>query len=150
MTFQRLLLSISLFVFSAFTFADDCSITIDSTDAMQFDKKTMSVSKACKEFTVNLTHSGILAEKVMGHNWVLTKTSDVRPVATDGMSAGLENNYVKKGDERVIAYTEVIGGGEKTSVTFRVDKLSEQGDYTFFCSFPGHYTVMQGKLIVTS
>lgn len=150
MTFQHLILSISLIVFSAFAFADDCSITIDSTDAMQYDKKTMSVSKACKEFTVNLTHSGILAEKVMGHNWVLTKTSDVRPVATDGMSAGLENNYVKKGDERVIAHTEVIGGGEKTSVTFPVDKLSEQGDYTFFCSFPGHYTVMQGKLIVTS
>lgn len=150
MKFQNLLLSIFFIAFSAFAFADDCSVTIDSTDSMQFDKKTMSVSKACKEFTVNLTHSGILAEKVMGHNWVLTKTSDMRPVATDGMSAGLENNYVKKGDERVIAFTEVIGGGEKTSVTFPVGELSEQGDYSFFCSFPGHYTVMQGKLIVTS
>lgn len=150
MRFQNLLLSILFTAFSVSAFADDCSVTIDSTDSMQFDKKTMTVSKACKEFTVNLTHSGILAEKVMGHNWVLTKTSDVRPVATDGMSAGLENNYVKKGDERVIAFTEVIGGGEKTSVTFSVDELSENGDYTFFCSFPGHYTVMQGKLIVTS
>lgn len=150
MKFQHLLLSISLSIFSVFTFSDDCSITIDSTDSMQFDKKNMSVSKACKEFTVNLTHSGILAEKVMGHNWVLTKTSDVRPVATDGMSAGLENDYVKKGDERVIAYTEVIGGGEKTSVTFPVGELGEEEEYTFFCSFPGHYTVMQGKLIVTS
>ena len=149
MKFQPLLLSMSLIVFSVFAFAEDCSVTIDSTDSMQFDKKTMSVSKACKEFTVNLTHSGILAEKVMGHNWVLTKTPDVRPVATDGMSAGLENDYIKPGDERVIAHTEIIGGGEKTSVTFPVGKLSEQEDYTFFCSFPGHYTVMQGSLTVT-
>ena len=146
MKFKYRLLSALLTFSSASAFAADCSITIDSTDAMQFDKKTMSVSKACKEFTVNLTHSGILAEKVMGHNWVLTKTADVRPVATDGMSAGLENEYVKKGDERVIAFTEVIGGGEKTSVTFAVDQLSEEEDYTYFCSFPGHYTIMQGSL----
>ncbi len=128
--------------------ADDCSVTIDSNDAMQFDKESIEVSKSCKEFTVNLTHSGKLAKNVMGHNWVLSKTDDVRPVSTDALAAGLDNEYLKPDDDRVIAFTALIGGGEKTSVTFPVSKLSENEDYTFFCSFPGHVALMQGKLVL--
>jgi azurin len=127
-------------------FADDCSVTVDSNDAMQFDTKSITVNKSCEEFTVNLTHSGQLAKNIMGHNWVLTKDTDLRTAATDGMAAGLDNNYVKPDDERVIAFTEIIGGGEKTSVTFSVSKLQEGQAYNFFCSFPGHYAIMQGTL----
>jgi azurin len=47
----------------------------------------------------------------------------------------------------VIAHTKVVGGGESTSVKFPVSKLTKGGDYTFFCSFPGHYGLMKGKLI---
>ena len=50
-------------------------------------------------------------------------------------------------DKRVIAHTKVIGGGQTTSVTFPTSKLVKGGDYTFFCSFPGHYGQMRGKLI---
>mgnify|MGYP006206294705 FL=1 len=130
--------------------ADDCSVTIDSTDTMKFDKSEIVIDKSCKEFTVNLTHSGKLAKNIMGHNVVITKSADARVVASDAIGAGLENHYVKPGDERVIAFTEIIGGGEKTSVTFRVDKLTAGEDYTFFCSFPGHISLMQGSVSVGS
>jgi azurin len=40
----------------------------------------------------------------------------------------------------------VIGGGETTTVTFPTSKLKKGGDYTFFCSFPGHWSIMKGKL----
>lgn len=136
-------------VFSAVTMqamADDCSVTVDSNDAMKFDKSEIVVDKSCKEFTVNLTHSGKLAKNVMGHNIVITKTEDSRPVASDAIAAGLDNQYVKPGDERVIAFTDIIGGGEKTSVTFNVDKLKADEDYTFFCSFPGHIALMKGEV----
>lgn len=146
MKIKHLLLPLALAALTSSAFADDCSVTIDSNDAMQFDKKSISVSKSCKEFTVNLTHSGKLAKNVMGHNWVLSKTADARPISSDGIAAGLDNEYLKPGDERVIAYTEMIGGGEKTSVTFPVDKLNEKETYTFFCSFPGHVAIMQGSL----
>ncbi|MGB3609779.1 MAG: azurin [Cellvibrio sp.] len=126
--------------------ADDCSITIDSNDAMKFDKSEIAIDKSCKEFTVNLTHSGKLAKNVMGHNVVITKTADAAEVARDSISAGLDNDYVKPDDERVIAFTEIIGGGEKTSVTFSVDKLKADEDYTFFCSFPGHISLMKGTV----
>ena len=128
--------------------AEDCSVTIDSTDTMKFDTDVIVVKKECKDFTVNLTHSGKLAKNVMGHNWVLTASDNVLPVAREGMAAGLENSYIKPGDERVIAFSNIIGGGEKTSVTFSVDKLSPDEVYTFFCSFPGHYSVMRGTLSI--
>ncbi|HEX7025627.1 MAG TPA: azurin [Gammaproteobacteria bacterium] len=142
------LLALSLTHFPGIAAAQNCSVDIDSTDAMQYDKDVIVVAKDCKEFTVNLTHSGKLAENVMGHNWVLSKAEDVQGVATDGMQAGLENDYIKPGDTRVIAHTEIIGGGEKTSVTFPVDKLDPKTVYTFSCSFPGHWSVMRGTLSI--
>ena len=42
----------------------------------------------------------------------------------------------------------MIGGGEETSVTFDISGLEPGGDYTFFCSFPGHYVLMNGQFIV--
>lgn len=47
-------------MFSAFAMqalADDCNVTVDSNDAMKFDKSEIVIDKSCKEFTVNLTHS---------------------------------------------------------------------------------------------
>lgn len=150
MMIKRFVLPALVAAFAGSAFAQECSVTVDSTDAMQFDKKSITVSKSCTEFTVNLTHSGKLAKNVMGHNWVLSKSDDVRAVASDGISAGLDKSYLKPGDERVIAFTDIIGGGEKTSVTFPVAQLKDGEDYTFFCSFPGHVAIMQGSLKLES
>lgn len=126
--------------------AAECSVDIAGNDQMQFDKKEITVSKSCKQFTVNLKHPGTLAKNVMGHNWVLTKQADMQGAVNDGMAAGLDNNYVKKDDARVIAHTKVIGGGETDSVTFDVSKLAAGQDYAYFCSFPGHFALMKGVL----
>ncbi len=134
------LLSHSLFA------ADECAVTITSNDAMQFDTKVISVKSSCEEFTVNLAHAGKLPKNVMGHNWVLTSKDDMRAVATEGIAAGLDKQYIKPDDARVIAFTPIIGGGESTSVTFPVSKLSAGTNYSFFCSFPGHFAIMQGAL----
>lgn len=131
---------------SAAMASDKCTINVDSTDAMQFDTKAITVNKSCKEFTVNLAHTGKLPKQAMGHNWVLAKEADAHAVAADGIGAGLDKNYLKPGDVRIIAATKIIGGGEKTSVTFPVSKLSPSEKYTFFCSFPGHIGMMKGSL----
>lgn len=125
-----------------------CSVDIEGNDAMQFNLKTIEVAKSCKDFTVNLKHTGKLAKNVMGHNWVLTTSADMQATANDGMPAGLEKDYVKAGDPRVIAHTKVVGGGETTSVTFPVSKLTAGTEYTYFCSFPGHWGIMKGALTV--
>jgi azurin len=129
-----------------FAQADECSFNLNSNDAMQFDQKAIVVSKTCKEFTLNLAHTGTLPKTVMGHNWVLSKTDDSKAVASEGIAAGADNQYVKPGDARVIAFTKLIGGGETASVTFPVSKLAAGTAYTFFCSFPGHIAIMQGSL----
>ena len=61
------------------------------------------------------------------------------------MSAGADAAYVKADDSRVIAHTSLVGGGESTSVTFSTAGMSATEAYQFFCSFPGHWAIMQGS-----
>lgn len=126
--------------------AAQCEVTVDSTDQMTFDQKEIHVSKSCKSFSVTLMHSGGLPVQVMGHNWVLSKAADVRAVAGDGMSAGVEEGYLTPGDTRVIAHTRLIGAGDKDTVTFDASTLDPATEYSFFCSFPGHTAMMQGAI----
>jgi azurin len=137
---------LSLLAVSGGAFAADkvCKVDISGNDQMQFDKKEIAVAADCTEVEVTLKHTGKLPAQAMGHNWVLTKTSDLTPVATDGMGAGFANDHVKKGDTRVIAHTKIIGGGQTTSVKFATSLLKKGEAYSFFCSFPGHYSIMKG------
>ncbi|WP_448136421.1 azurin [Stenotrophomonas rhizophila] len=124
-----------------------CAVSIDSTDQMSFSQKEIKVGADCSQVKLILRHTGKLAATAMGHNWVLTRTPDYQPVAMAGMRTSLADSYLPKGDARVLAHTAVIGGGQTTSVTFSTAKLAKGGDYTFFCSFPGHFAMMKGKLV---
>nr|WP_298151356.1 azurin [uncultured Pseudoxanthomonas sp.] len=129
--------------------AGNCTVSLKGDDAMKFDLKEATVSASCATITLELTHSGKLPAAAMGHNVVVSKTADLAGVARDGMKAGAAGAYVPAGDARVIAHTALIGGGQKTKITFPGKKLTAGGDYSFFCSFPGHSTLMKGKLVVT-
>ena len=126
--------------------AAECKATVESTDAMQFTTRSLSVPASCKQFTVTLKHTGKLPRNVMGHNLVLGRTADMGAINADGMKAGLASQYVKPGDARVIAASKVIGGGESTTVNIPVGKLKAGESYTYFCSFPGHSALMKGTL----
>lgn len=126
--------------------ASSCSTTVEANDAMQYNTSAIAVPKTCKQFTVTLKHTGKLPKAAMGHNWVLTTAADEAGVLGDGSSAGLDSNYVKPNDSRVIAHTKVIGGGESDSTTFKVAALKPGDTYAFFCSFPGHAALMKGTL----
>jgi azurin len=127
--------------------AQDCNLVVEGNDQIQFVQKELRVSSSCGEVTVTLKHIGQLAANIMGHNWVLTKTADYQAVAQAGQAAG-PPNFTPAGDARIIAASKIIGGGEETSVTFSVSGLDVGGDYTYFCSFPGHFVLMFGKFIV--
>lgn len=143
---RKLVVASVLALASAPLLAAECSVDVEATDQMTFNTKEIKVSKSCKSFTVNLKHVGKLPKAVMGHNWVLTKTADAQPVATESMAAGVDKDYVKADDARIIAHTKLIGGGESTSVSFDVSKLAAGESYEFFCSFPGHVAMMKGNL----
>lgn len=146
--FAKVTFAALLSVMAVPAMAAQCDVNVEGNDAMQFNTKEIVVDKSCTEFTVNLHHVGKLPKSAMGHNVVITKTSDKQAVATDGTTAGPANDYVKPNDDRVIAHTKLVGGGEKTSVTFKTAALQAGGDYTFFCSFPGHWAIMTGKVVV--
>jgi azurin len=129
---------------AAFAADKVCKLAIAGNDAMQYDKKELDVAADCTQVELTLSHTGKLPAAAMGHNWVLVKTADVTTVANAGMSAGLANNYLTPNDAHVIAFTKIIGGGQSTSVTFSTAKLTKGGDYTFMCTFPGHYVIMKG------
>ena len=121
-----------------------CKLEITGTDAMQYDKKELAVAADCTQVELTLHHSGKLPAQAMGHNWVLSKTSDVSGIASDGVAAGFANDHIKKGDARVLAHTKIVGGGQTTSVTFPTAALKKGESYTYFCSFPGHSSIMKG------
>ena len=123
-----------------------CATEIEGNDMMQYDVGSITVPASCAEFTITLRHVGQLAETAMGHNVVIAKAADVAAIASDGMAAGVDAEYVKPDDARVVAHTDMIGGGESASVTFDVAKIKEGGPWQFFCSFPGHSAIMKGDI----
>lgn len=131
---------------SSAAYAKTCDVTVEGNDAMKFNTDSIPLAADCTEVKLTLKHVGKLPVTAMGHNWVLTETSAYQAVATAGMAAGAAADYLPKNDARVLAHTKLIGGGESTTVSFPTSKLKKGGDYTFFCSFPGHWTVMKGKL----
>jgi len=144
-----LLTGLALAGLSANAFAaNNCTVKIAGTDAMQYDIKTATVSASCPTITIELTHTGKMPITAMGHNVVIAQTAVYQAVANDGLKAGAAANYVPKGDARVIASTSLVGGGQKTKTTFPGSKLKAGGDYSFFCTFPGHAALMHGKLVV--
>jgi len=145
---RKIMLPALLGLLASGTASADCEIDIQVGDMLSFSTDSIEVESSCETVTVNLEHTGKLPVEAMGHNWVLSRAEDFQAVATAGMSAGVEGNYVPAGDDRVIAATSLVGGGESTSVSFSIAGLDAGADYTFFCTFPGHWSVMQGSFTI--
>lgn len=87
---------------------------------------------------------------VVPHNWVLVKPGMLKTVG--GMANRLiadpdavARNYVPKASE-VLIFTDVVAPRETTTIHFQAP--SEKGRYPFLCTFPGHWMVMNGTLLV--
>jgi len=131
-------------VYANLAFAGTCDVNVEATATMAFNVKEIAVPKTCKEITLNLKNTGTMAKAVMGHNVVISKTSDMEAVIKDGINAGLASNYVKPKDSRVVGYTAVIGGGESTTAKIKLSNVKATDSYSFYCSFPGHGSIMKG------
>jgi len=119
-------------------------IIINSNDLMKFDQNELRVFEGQK-ITLTLNHTGKMSKEIMGHNFVLLKKeTNLNDFAQRAMLAR-ENEYIPDGNE-TIAYTKMIGGGESDTITFTAP---EKGSYTYICTFPGHYGLMRGVLIVS-
>ena len=123
------------------------TIDIEGMDTLRFSVTQIN-AKPGEKLTVKLTNKTSLPPAVMSHNFVLLKKgTDPDKFAKAGIEAR-DNGYIPKDMmDQIIAHIDLVGGGETKAVTFDVPK--EPGEYTYICTFPGHYAAgMKGTLTV--
>jgi azurin len=100
-------------------------------------------ARAGTEFTMTFVNKSA----GMPHNVVFVNgDADVNPVGIAALQAA-KNDYIPENElERIFAYTAMAGPGETVSVTVTVPE--KPGIYPYVCTYPGHFTVMQGRLVV--
>jgi azurin len=126
--------------------ADDCSIQIVGSDMMKYDLQEINISSKCVSFDIKLKHGGKLPVSAMGHNIGITEESNFMLVAQlINMENGIENGYLPTSD-KILFRSDMIGGGESTSLTVDPSKLDSTKSFIYFCSFPGHWAIMKGKI----
>ena len=118
-------------------------IVLNSNDQMQYDQEILTV-KGGSRVKLTLNHTGQISKAAMGHNVVILKAGvKLEEYAREALKAS-GAGYIPDNDQAV-AFTKMIGGGETTAISF---DAPAPGTYEFVCTYPGHYLLMQGKLIV--
>lgn len=145
-TLIKLILTTLIVLNVSYIFAEECKIVISGSDMMKYDSKEINIDQNCDKLSVTLKHSGKLPINAMGHNIVFLETKNLQKIISKiNMSHGIDNGFIPEMEE-VLFKSKMIGGGQET--TFEVDpKIFTKGvDYTYLCSFPGHFALMQGRL----
>jgi azurin len=123
--------------------ATQTTINLNAGDDMKFDRTDFTVPVG-EEITLTLNHTGKMSAEMMGHNVVVLKVGeDVKEYGNEAMKYKEEQYVPQSLKDKVIAHTELIGGGQSTTITFTIDTA---GTYPFLCSFPGHYPIMKGLI----
>lgn len=118
-----------------------------ANDQMKFDVTSIE-AKPNQKVTLTLKNVGTMPKVSMGHNFVLLER-DMDPqkfmeagtvhMATDFIAPEYKN--------KVIANTKLLGPGESDTISFVAP--SAPGNYTYLCSFPGHFMIgMKGVFTV--
>jgi putative membrane-bound dehydrogenase-like protein len=125
--------------------ADVKSIKIRTIkEAMKFDLKEFTVKPGQ---TVEITFEN---PDAMAHNMVIVKPKMMAKVGQAGDKMmkdkkGLEKNYVPTMPE-VLFSTPLVNPGQTYKLTFKAPETV--GDYPYVCTFPGHWTLMNGVMKV--
>ncbi len=107
---------------------------------MAFDTKTISAKAGQKiKLTFNNTHPLPLP-----HNVVIGKagTKDkMSAIATAGMTIP-DKGFIPDSPD-ILAHTKLVQPGQSETIEFTVPAA---GEYPFFCTFPGHFMLMNGVI----
>ena len=117
---------------------------LTGNDKMKYNKEELKV-KAGSTVKLVFEHVGKMSVQTMGHNFVLLKKGVDKMAFGQEASSYASEGYIPPNTDKVIAHTEMIGGGKKTTITF---EAPPKGTYDYICSFPGHVALMNGKFIV--
>lgn len=87
---------------------------------------------------------------VVPHNWALIRPGTLSVVGSEANKLVADpeaviRQYVPQTSD-VICYTDIAEPQEQTTIYFKAP--AEKGRYPFLCTFPGHWMVMNGELVV--
>ena len=115
-------------------------------EQMRYDTPRLVV-EAGKPFEIILENTD-----AMGHNLVIVKPGTKEKVGTasatmtpdklDGQGRAFMPN-----SPDILAATKLVEPGQKETLKFTAP--TEEGEYEYVCTVPGHFAIMNGKLIVT-
>jgi len=114
----------------------------ESMNELAFEPQRLSVPANAK---VKLTFINQSKADGMYHNFVLVKEGTGQEVATAGISAGKENNFVPLNNDKLIENTAIADMGKTLTLEFTAPK---KGIYNYICTYPGHFPAMIGRLEV--
>lgn len=113
----------------------------NTMDEMKYD---IAEIVTYEKTTLRITLVNESTDGSMLHNFVLIKTGTAQTVAEQGLQAGAKSDYVPDNDN-VLIYTKMTKPGEISSITFT---SPPKGTYDFICTYPGHWSMMRGRMIV--
>jgi hypothetical protein len=85
------------------------------------------------------------------HNFVLVQPGCLEEVGLAANEMAKDPEAAKSGQfipksKKIIVYTKMLKQGEKETLRFKAPR--KPGRYPYLCSFPGHWTIMKGVLVV--
>ena len=122
------------------------AITLQTAGNLSFATRTLRV-RAGQAIALTLDNPDVVP-----HNWALARPGTLERV---GHLANLlisdpeavVRHYIPRTSD-ILVYTDVVLPKEKSTIYFRAP--DQAGNYPFLCTFPGHWLVMNGELIVES
>ena len=120
-------------------------IELDAIAGLQYAQKELRVKPGSK---VALTFRNL--DPSMPHNVAIVQPDRLTAIMDASMKLasspkGVTQHYVPN-DKGVIAMSPILQSGNSYVIYFRAPR--KLGTYPFLCTFPGHWQVMQGKLII--
>jgi uncharacterized cupredoxin-like copper-binding protein len=122
----------------------DITINMGTKPGLKFDPAQIRVKPGARVKVVFNNDDDML------HNFVLVAPGTAVEVGTLAMQLGLDGqaqNYVPPTD-KVLYHTLLLQ--PETAETIYFTAPATPGEYTFVCTVPGHFYVMQGKLRVVA
>ena len=129
--------------------ADDSSTGIQITlkavpGKMIYDQDTLWV-RAGEKVVIHFENDDNMAHNIVvvapGHKEEVGEMADQMAMESDGY----ERSFIPE-SENVLFYTPLVNSGESYILEFTAPV--EKGHYPFICTFPGHWRIMQGVLVV--
>ena len=159
---MKKIIVLSFFIYTNLLASQKCQVEIFGTDTMRYTDSSgnpvsqIEVPADCESYQIIFQYQkdGKLPRTVMGHNFILVETKDLNLISSEALKAGNKSGYIptQHKNKIIASSTKLLGGGKndpkKETIQIPMKKIKKGGDYTFFCSFPGHVGMMRGKFVV--